>query len=261
MMKDFKTKEELFAYLKSNKADLIQLKKGAIKYADGVPLSSLKLDAVKFDVPSGKIAAVINTTNLMDSHSDVHINGIWNKSIIDQAGKVYYIINHELELGKVIAYPKDVEMKLIETTWKDLGANYEGNTQALVFFVEESAVKLQIAKEAIENKEPVQHSIRMAYVDYKLAMDSNDEDHNEEKAVWDQYLGVIANQQQAIKQGYFWAVTEAKIYKEGSMVLAGSNEITPIVYPKNIEPSNDTHKIEPPLSTQINSHKGRTLFY
>ena len=90
----------------------------------------------------------------------------------------------------------------------------------------------------------------MQYVKIDLAIDSSDSDMEEEKAVWDMYINDIANKEAAIEQGYFWAVTEAKIYKEGSMVLAGSNDVTPMVYPKEIQPSNDTDNNEPSNDTQ-----------
>jgi hypothetical protein len=48
----------------------------------------------------------------------------------------------------------------------------------------------------------------------------------EEKENWDKYIGKVANVEQAEEEGYFWAVTEAKIV-EGSAVLFGSNRVTP----------------------------------
>ena len=48
----------------------------------------------------------------------------------------------------------------------------------------------------------------------------------------------IANKAQAIEQGYFWVVTEAKISQEGSMVLRGSNDATPILTSENKTQSN-----------------------
>ena len=85
----FKTKSELFTYLKENQEDLIYAKKSAIKEADSVSLGTIQ---IKGDVVSNKsnsdvdqteikVRAIINTTMVKDSHGDVHINGLWKKSI------------------------------------------------------------------------------------------------------------------------------------------------------------------------------------
>jgi hypothetical protein len=55
------------------------------------------------------------------------------------------------------------------------------------------------------------------------------------------YLAVIANKQAALDAGYFWAVAQAKIVKEGSAVLFGSNEATPILY---TDPASTSQKQE-----------------
>ena len=46
---------------------------------------------------------------------------------------------------------------------------------------------------------------------------------------------MVINSEKALEQGYFFAVTEAKL-KEVSCVIAGSNELTPTIEPlKNIQ--------------------------
>ena len=93
----------------------------------------------------------------------------------------------------------------------------------------------------------------MQYVKIDLAINSDAEDTIEEKAVWEKYISQIANKEAVIEQGYFWAVTEAKIYKEGSMVLAGSNDVTPMIYPtKDIQSSNDIDKNDSSNDNQTN---------
>lgn len=249
---EFSSKEELFAALKENKAHIIDLKKADLKSSD-----SLKMTAIKFDSEVGKahgfedgfIYPVINTTKYMDSHRDVHLNGIWTKSIDEQQGKVYYLANHQLEVGKVIAYPKDVEMFTKTMTWKSLGASYSGSTQALMFKVSKDKVRMQDAKDIINEKIDIEHSVRMRYVKIDLAVNSEEDDFKAEKAIFDKHINSIANKEVAESAGYFWAVGEAQVHKEGSMVLAGSNDVTPMMQNKDIEPSKDTQETEPPTST------------
>jgi hypothetical protein len=244
--KQFATKEELFKELKANKEDLIGLKTSDIKHSEGIETNYLttKTNTIKsVDMEDGFVYAVINTTKYMDSHSDVHLDGIWNRSLKDNQNKVYYLADHDMSLKSVIAFPKDVQMEARDILWKDLGVDYPGETQALIFKVSKDKVRLKAAKEIIDEGIGIEHSVRMQYVKVQLAVNSDDEDFKEEKAAWDKYSPLIVNIDKATEQGYFWAVGEAKIYKEGSMVLSGSNDVTPLLQ-KDIEPSDDTQKQE-----------------
>lgn len=253
--REFNSKEELFSALKENKDKLINIKKAQVKSSDSlrfafVHVADKTLKAV--NVPEGFVYAVINTTKYLDSHNDVHLNGIWNKSVKDQQGKIFFVADHKLEIPSVVAFPEDVEVMLKDIPFKDLGADFEGDTQALIFKVAKDKIQLDQAKTIIENKINIEHSVRMQYVTIKLAINSDSDDMAEERAVWDNTIGLIANKDRALELGYFFAVSEAKIFKEGSMVLSGSNDVTPMLMSsKNeIEPSQDTHKNEPDSSTQ-----------
>jgi len=59
----------------------------------------------------------------------------------------------------------------------------------------------------------------------KLELAVNDPESKQEFAVWQKVINKIANKETAIKQGYFWHVSEAKLI-EISAVLSGSNELT-----------------------------------
>lgn len=91
----------------------------------------------------------------------------------------------------------------------------------------------------------------MRYVQLFLCIDSDDREYREEKDNWEKYIAEVANRQEADTNGYFWAVTEAKLV-EGSAVPLGSNWATPTQSVKEFtEPSQDTHKdIEPPSGTR-----------
>lgn len=252
--KEFSSKEELFKMLFDRKDDIISLKKADLKSTDSIkftPIDKSEETIKGINVPDGFIYAVINTTKYMDSHNDVHLDGIWDKSIKDQQGKVFYVADHSLSVMSVIAFPKNVEMLIQDISWKDLGADFSGKTQALIFKVNKANIKLEQAKEIIEEKIDIDHSVRMQYVKFDLALDSNDDEHKEQKKLWTKTIGLVANKDQAIKKGYFWAVSEARVFKEGSMVLAGSNDITPMLTSdKDIEPEDSTQKDEPLDNTQ-----------
>ena len=91
----FETKKELFAFLVEKKSELESQKKSAIKFADGIGATTVlingeierggvnKADASDENINKDeiKVKAIINTTNLLDSHGDVHIPGLWSKSL------------------------------------------------------------------------------------------------------------------------------------------------------------------------------------
>ncbi len=236
-----------------NKATLIAQKKAAIKFADGIGYSINTDDIVDkaaidtTDINSIQVKAAINTTNILDSHGDVHIKGLWGKSLKENK-MIMHLQEHKMTFDSIISDKKDLKATAKEMTFKELGYDFEGNTQVLFF---ESTVKRdrnsymfnQYAKGNVNN-----HSVGMQYV--KLFLAVNDEDYKEEFAVWNKYYSTIANKADADQQGYFWAVTEAKVI-EGSAVPIGSNQVTPTIEvteaakstSKTIEPSNDTHKI------------------
>ena len=234
---EFDTKEELFKVLKAEKELIIGLKKAT---KTSLPVKAVYLDesneVVKgITIKEGESVHVINTTGVLDSHNDLHVKGIWTKSVKEQKGKVFFLADHDMSISSVIAHPKDVNMSVKNMEWKDLGFKFEGTTDALVFGVEAKNIRHKEAAYIIENKVDIQHSVRMSYVKVELAINSDDKDFAEEKAVWNKYLPDVVNKEDAEEQGFMWIVKEAKIEKEGSMVLLGSNSATPMLNSKNEE--------------------------
>ena len=90
-----------------------------------------------------------------------------------------------------------------------------------------------------------QHSVGMQYV--KVAMAVNDKGFAEEYKTWNKYIDQIANREQAEQQGYFFAVTEAKVI-EGSAVKRGSNWVTPTL-DNNMKSEPEQSTPEPPEGT------------
>ncbi len=253
----FESKESLFKALRENKSTLIAQKKMMTKQADAVVYSAqainqkggtMKMDQI--DVSSiNKLALklVINTTNLMDSHSDVHVKGIWKKSVKEKKD-LYLLQEHAMRFDHIITDDVKASVELMD--WKDLGQKYEGQTEALIFNAvidkRNEYMFQQYAKGYVKN-----HSVGMRYVKIEMAINSESKYDVDEKEVWDKYIDQVANRETAEEKGFFWVVSEAKII-EGSAVPIGSNTITPTlqVEVKNTEPSADTQQTEAEKSLQ-----------
>ena len=239
-LKSFGTKKELFNYIVENEEYIIEEKMAELKKADGVdfvipinkqvsksetaPISLLDKDVIE-------VTAIINTTNIMDSHKDVHIPGLWDKSLSENK-RIKHLQEHVNKFDHIISDKDDLKAYTKTYRWKELGYDAEGSTQALVF---ESKVKKernafmheQYAKGNVDN-----HSVGMIYV--KMVTCINDEDYGAQFEAWEKYFPQVINQSEAEKSGVFWAITEAKC-REGSAVVDGSNFVTPTTSVKNLE--------------------------
>lgn len=239
--KSFSDQGEVFDAFREHKAFLYHQKKSIIKTADavdyfpivGVPhlgksISAKELNKDILDpsvISTLKMSLAINTTNLLDSHSDVHLPGLWNKSLKETKSR-YHLQEHQMKFDKIITEEVKASAKMI--SWKDLGADYAGDTQVLLYEVSIQKERNpfmfeQYAKGYVKN-----HSVGMRYGKIYLALNSDSRWDEEEKATWDKYIDQVANKDAAEAQGYFWAVTEAREI-EGSAVPLGSNPITPTI--------------------------------
>tara|TARA_R110002020_G_scaffold232212_2_gene443743 strand:- start:9266 stop:10057 length:792 start_codon:yes stop_codon:yes gene_type:complete len=236
--------KELFKFLKTNKEDLIYAKKNIIKHADGLSVATNTLnpglstnkndgDDSKTEV---KVRAIINTTNVIDSHKDVHLDGIWTKSIQENKN-LKFLQEHVMSFKTIIADKSDLDVSVQSVTWKSLGYDFEGKTEALTFDAVVKQERNPFMFKEYRNKNVDNHSVGMHYVKMDLAINSDEEDYAEEKSIWDKYIGKVVNRSEAEKSNYFWAVSEAKAI-EGSAVVMGSNGFTPTVASKeNNEPN------------------------
>jgi hypothetical protein len=247
----FSTNKELRGFLLENKKSIIAQKRAQIKHSDGISAMyyNTKDGTVKaneaFDPDSNeiKVKAVINTTNFMDSHDDVHLDGIWDKTL-SQNKNLMHLQEHKMQFDKIIADGSDLQAYVKNISWDELGFQYSGNTQALIF---DSTLKRdrnnfmfnQYAKGFVKN-----HSVGMQYVQIELAI--NDERDEEEYKIWKTYFDRIANKELAEYKGYFFAVREAKLI-EGSAVPIGSNTATPTI---------DNGKSQPAEATGIIKNAG-----
>lgn len=254
--KEYATKEELFRDLILNEKTLIAQKKGINKQADSVSyfveVENDKGEAVKAtsvnlsgDVNKIKAKLVINTTGIYDSHGDVHIKGIWNKSAKEQKN-LLLLQEHKMAFDHVISDNVTASVKTIN--WKSLGFDYEGSTQALVFDAEIDAERNEYMFKQYAKGYVKEHSVGMRYVKIDMAINSNESWASQYKETWDKYYDEIVNKSEVDAMGYFWAVTEAKIV-EGSAVVKGSNFATPTISVEAVK-NTSTETTEPTEVTQ-----------
>lgn len=253
ILPDFANKSELYDYLIENKKDLVNLKKSAIKQADCFGLSKFEESLIKAFNPTNnedtdtqiKRTIIGNTYNWMDSHDDVHTDGIFGTSIKEKGVKaINHFHDHVNQLMAKVGSPQAIYEQAV--AWTQLGINKAGNTQALFM---DSLIKRSLNQSIFEQylaDEVTQHSVGMQYV--KLALAINDPERKEEYAVWQRFIDKIGNKAKAEERGFFWAIYEAKLI-EISCVIAGSNELTGTL-PNKKDPSEDSQITEPPLSTQ-----------
>ena len=251
--------------LKHDKAKLYAMKKASFKEADSFSFDLSKLDSkdesIKtivtnpiIDANKIRVKSIINTTNLLDSHGDVHIKNIWKKSI--QETKSMYLLNsHQQKFEYVIT---DNVTPFAQTmSWKSLGFDFEGNTQALVFdSIIEKTKYNELMFDMYASGKVKNHSVGMQYVKLLYCVNSDDSYWQEEKANWGKYINEVANKDEAESAGNFWAVLEAKII-EGSAVLRGSNYATPtqsVTEVKNEAEIITSTIIEPSQDTQITNN-------
>jgi len=226
---EYNNKHDLFDFLMENKAlHIMEKKADGLKKCDAVHCvikGSETSKAEKVDMSTGKIEvhSAINTTNIMDSHQDVHVKGIWNKSL-KMDNHPLLLQEHEMKFAKVIS--DNVIASVLNTSWKDLGFKFSGETQALMFksMIEEARNKFmfdQYGKGFVKN-----HSVGMRYINLSIAINNDSSEFKEELDTYNKYINDIVNRKEVEDQGFFWAVKEARVI-EGSAVVKGSNALTP----------------------------------
>jgi hypothetical protein len=233
--KEFASKEELFNSMRENYKDFIAFKKadiqkscfkGAEVTCRLVQPSKLKEANKALEVDDNYYYIVVNTTKILDSHDDLHIDGIWNKTVNEQQGQNFLVADHELKIDSVIVRKEHVYMMIAKLPFSALGKSYPGDTEALIYRVPKDKVIHQKAKEWLESGDEIQASVRMLYVNILFAMDSNDPADKELKSNYDTYIGQVANKDDFEYIPYFFPIKEAKNVKESSLVVYGSNHVT-----------------------------------
>ena len=233
--KSFSSDSELFKYLRENKTQLIEEKKSQIlkscEKGLGVKVKFLDVDKLEsvtkdLDIDKEHYYIAVNTTKILDSHRDLHVNGIWNKTVKERQGQNYLVLDHELKASQTVVKKEHIEMFTVELPFSALGKSYEGNTEALIYKFRKDKVINSTAKEWLESGDDIEASVRMQYVKIELAIDSNLKEDKAEKAVYDKFISHVANKEDFEEIKYFFVVKEAKNVSVSSLVLFGSNSAT-----------------------------------
>jgi disulfide oxidoreductase YuzD len=261
--KSFESKEDLFKALAENETLIVDAKKAQIYKSidkglqivtdqNGIEkaLSSEQNKGLKFD--DNYYYFVVNSSNILDSHNDMHVDGNWKKTVKEQQGKVYLVFDHTLKRSEIIAMQKDIEMLTAKIPFSLLGKNYEGESYCLIYKVAKDKIVNKEAKQWLEDGHKLEASVRMQYVNIETAFNTNDKEYIKQKENYDMYYPLIANKSDFEEIEYFWIVKEAKNVYESSLVLFGSNGATGLIQENKNEADVITSEIkdEPLQDTQ-----------
>ena len=261
--REFETKQDLFKALRENHKEIISLKKAKIqksieKKASVKSRLISKALTNKQEFQDENICyIVVNTTKVLDSHLDLHIDGLWDKTARERNRKNYLVDSHKMTVQTTIARKEHVEIMVEEIPFEMVGKDYGGNTEALIYKVPKNRIIDPKAKEWLESGDAIEASVRMQYVQIEFAMNSELPEDELFKERFDRYIGQIANKDEFEEEfgeiTYFWIVKEAKNVNESSLVLMGSNPATGNInqYDDNRnEPRKGTHDTGPSIDTQ-----------
>ncbi len=116
--KSFENKEDMLKELSTKKDDVLAQKKAQTKESDAISFISVVNDKGKESFKSNepfvpntdefKVKVVINTTNVLDGHLDVHVPGLWNKSISENKN-IMHIQEHIMKFANVISSGVDLK--------------------------------------------------------------------------------------------------------------------------------------------------------
>ena len=266
--KEFATKDELFKELRANKEFILDAKKSELQKScdKGTSVTCKSLDLLKFTdqlkgikIDDNFYYIAVNSTKILDSHNDVHLDGIWNKSVKEQQGKNYLVADHNLSVLSIIARKEHIEMFVAKVPFSMLGKSYEGDTQVLIYKVAKNKIQNITIKEWLDSGDAIEASVRMQYVTIFLCMDSENPNDAVEKANYDNYYCDIANKEDFKDIPYYFAIKEAKNSRESSLVVFGSNSSTGVI--ENKEAVTDTSETEPTQVTQDGESQEKQNYY
>jgi hypothetical protein len=264
--KNFSNEKEMFAELIANKEFIIKEKTSQIykSFEKGLAISvsqeniskALEMDKT-FKIDNDFYYFVVNSSNILDSHADLHVKKNWEKTVKEQQRKVFLVFDHQLKRSEIIAMKEDIEMFTSEIPFSLIGKNYDGNTYCLIYKVKKDKIVNAEAKEWLDKGYSLEASVRMQYVNIDLAVKSKEEDYKKENETYEKYFPLIANKEDFKEEiNYFWVVKEAKNVHESSLVLFGSNSATGIVQEnKNTQAEQSLENIEAEKSLQTQKRK------
>ena len=258
--KKFNDKQDLVRFIKENKADIFAKKLAEYKTKSKHQISK-ELFVNKFepnieDIQGNfiKVKAIINSTNVIDSHMDLHMKGTWNKTVSDKKTTVT-LQSHKADFNylldaKSLHYNKEMQ-------FNEIGVNSEMKFDANINEFIVSKKNNELMFNAYKNGDVTEHSVGMMYVWDKLDIAFYDEESQKEMDFFNEIRKHAVNPEVMDEYGYVWVVREA-LKREGSPVVFGSNSITPTLSVENYEPQKSTqnsNKEEPTQVTQTNKRK------
>ncbi len=224
-------REDRFDYLKKNSKALVSLKKATIKTAEcviGTPLLVKSEETDKAAGEDGVYEIAANTCMYIDDQMDALAPGAATKSINEnlKRGTIYFLKNHARTTDNIIGSIKDAYYKQFPLS--SLGYDAEGMADVLTI-VGEPDRELDAKTYDLYKKGFVkQHSIGLQYVKIDVAAD--DPTNAPAYKIWQAHYDEIINKDVADKYGFFFYVSEFKLF-ELSAVLWGSNDLTGIIEP------------------------------
>lgn len=234
--KSFENKDEMIKELIANKDVIIGNKKSQIyKSCDkGQSLNATQENILKaletekaLKLDTDYYYFVVNSSNILDSHRDMHIKGNWDKTAKEQQGKVFLVFDHQLKRSEIVAMKEDIELITAEVPFTAIGKNYTGKTYVLIYKVKKDKIINNEAKEWLDKGYSFEASVRMQYMDIAIAVKSNNPDYAKENADYEKFYPMIANIEEFDDEvNYFWVVKQAKNVFESSLVMFGSNSAT-----------------------------------
>ena len=188
--KTFETEKELFKALKENKDFIINSKKAMIHKSTEKGISIITnqekvkktISTIKgLEIDDNYYYFVVNSSNILDSHKDVHLSGNWEKTIKEQQGKVFLIFDHQLKRSEIIAMKEDIEMFSATIPFSSIGKSYNGDTYVLIYKVRKDKIINSDARKWLEDGYSMEASVRMQYMDIVMAMNSDEEENKKRK--------------------------------------------------------------------------------
>jgi hypothetical protein len=234
--KKFTDKMDLTRFARKNYNDIFREKIATYKTLSEIEVGNLvvkEMDAQIESITSDfiEVKTVINTTNIVDSHHDLHLSKTWNKTVKDNPTS-YHLKQHENRFESVISnkaksYNEESNFNLL-----GLDKNFATVANLNEFVLNRKTMPFMF--DTYVNGGVKQHSVGMNYVDIEIAF--YDEDSQKEMDFFEEMKALAVNPEVIDELGYVWVVREAR-KREGSAVVFGSNSITPTLWVKNYDPS------------------------
>jgi|SRR6478609_200667 len=241
--KSFYNRKELLQFIKVNRDFEVQRRKSIVKYSDAVHMASDALQKLLWPTKDNVTKAVlyaddlkngvasrtllVNTYLWRDSHYDVHLPGTFTRSIEQRALKIPPIDQHNFDLDHIMGVTRSITEQPFE--WKALNVDRPGETIGVVTETDILQSKSPRRFQDYVDKAIDQHSVGMCYLQVSCAID--DPDSPNEYELYKKWVDQLGNQADVEEDGFFFGVFEAKLM-EYSCVIAGSNPLTPVLYPQ-----------------------------